>query len=349
MERTERETYGPGPAVTLGLRVGDVVEVRSQEEILATLDDRGALDVLPFMPEMLRFCGRRFTVIRRADKTCDTIDKTGGRRMLNTVHLEGLRCDGAAHGGCQADCLFFWKEAWLKRVDDTRPADAIAGPTASRSCDVAGLFAATRGTGAGGEERFVCQTTELLRATAPLPWWDLRQYVRDVRSGNVGLLEVARGFVVSGVLSILARLRKVPGGYRLSRAVAGRGRGLWQIPHVEGRVKQGPTPRLTLDLKPGERVRVKSQAAIEETLNRIGKNRGLWFDVEMVKYCGGEFTVLRRVERIIHEKTGRMLELPNDCIMLTDVVCCGHFTEKRLFCPRMMPQYWREAWLERVK
>src|ERR1700675_2894438 len=44
------------------LRRGDVVEVRSEEEILRTLDPSGKLGALPFMPEMLRFCGKRFRV-----------------------------------------------------------------------------------------------------------------------------------------------------------------------------------------------------------------------------------------------------------------------------------------------
>jgi hypothetical protein len=82
----------------LDLRAGDVVEVRSREEILATLDPDGTLDALPFMPEMLEFCGKRFTVAKRADKTCDTIQHSGLRRMTDTVHLEGTRCSGAAHG-----------------------------------------------------------------------------------------------------------------------------------------------------------------------------------------------------------------------------------------------------------
>lgn len=56
-----------------GLRVGDLVEVRSAEEILATLDESGELENLPFMPEMLRFCGRRLTVHKVAHKLCDTI------------------------------------------------------------------------------------------------------------------------------------------------------------------------------------------------------------------------------------------------------------------------------------
>src|SRR5215510_3937117 len=98
----------------LGLRVGEVVEVRSLLEILATLDGSATLDGLPFMPEMAAFCGRRFRVVKRADHVCDTIDYTGLRRMKDAVYLTGIRCDGSEHGGCQAGCLIFWKEAWLK-------------------------------------------------------------------------------------------------------------------------------------------------------------------------------------------------------------------------------------------
>src|SRR3954447_6051563 len=98
------------------LRVGELVQVKSADEILATLDERGELDSLPFMPEMLRFCGKQFRVYRRADKACDTIDWATLRRMENAVHLGELRCDGAAHGGCHAGCLIYWKEAWLERV-----------------------------------------------------------------------------------------------------------------------------------------------------------------------------------------------------------------------------------------
>src|SRR2546429_350400 len=100
----------------LNLRVGEIVEVRSENEILATLDDAARLDNVPFMPEMLQYCGERFRVFRRSDKTCDNIGEWSIRRMEDTVHLEGLRCDGSAHGGCEAACLIFWKEAWLKRV-----------------------------------------------------------------------------------------------------------------------------------------------------------------------------------------------------------------------------------------
>jgi len=53
------------PREELNLMAGEVVEVRSQEEILATLDQSGRLAAMPFMPEMLQFCGKRFRVFKR--------------------------------------------------------------------------------------------------------------------------------------------------------------------------------------------------------------------------------------------------------------------------------------------
>ena len=184
--------------MALNLRVGELVEVRSEAEILATLDENGELENLPFMPEMLQFCGQRLTVHKVAHKLCDTMTRSGMRRMHNAVHLTGARCAGQAHGGCQTGCSLYWKEAWLKRV----PADDAVGPPGPRPI---GTGRATRQTleiatrkncGSDGEERFSCQATELLRA-APLclPFRDLRQYLADVRTGNVGWAAVLRTFL----------------------------------------------------------------------------------------------------------------------------------------------------------
>src|SRR4030095_14269628 len=96
----------------LTLKVGDVVEVRNEAEIFATLDENGAYESLPFMPEMLRFCGKRLPVYKVAHKVCDTQTGTVMRRMENAVHLTGARCDGGGHDGCPAACLIYWKTAW---------------------------------------------------------------------------------------------------------------------------------------------------------------------------------------------------------------------------------------------
>ena len=178
-------------STSLNLRPGELVEVRSEAEILATLDATGALDGLPFMPEMLAFCGQRLRVDKRADKACDTINYSGNRRMHDTVLLTGGRCTGQAHGGCQAGCLLFWKEGWLRRVDAGAGTNGHA--PASRppaACTRDGLLDATRKPSSGGEVRYRCQATDLLLATSPMAWWDPRQYLRDARSRNVRVREL---------------------------------------------------------------------------------------------------------------------------------------------------------------
>ena len=108
---------------------GDWIEVRSKEEILSTLDENGRLDGLPFMPQMFQYCGQRLQVFKRAHKTCDTVNQTGGRSLAGGVHLQ-TRCDGKAYGGCEAACLIFWKEAWLKRVTEpSSPGTVLSRPS----------------------------------------------------------------------------------------------------------------------------------------------------------------------------------------------------------------------------
>ena len=99
------------------LRPGDLVEVKAPDEILRTLDAQAALDRLPFMPEMVEFCGRRFRVARRVVKTCftGTVSTMRVFESDDVVTLEGLRCSGAAHDGCQKACTIFWREGWLRK------------------------------------------------------------------------------------------------------------------------------------------------------------------------------------------------------------------------------------------
>ena len=105
-----------GGGEALGLQAGDWVEVRSVKEIFATLDAKGNLRGLRFTPELSKFCGKRFRVYRRLEKII--LEATGELRRIRTptVLLEGVFCDGEAHGGCDRSCFCFWREAWLKRV-----------------------------------------------------------------------------------------------------------------------------------------------------------------------------------------------------------------------------------------
>jgi hypothetical protein len=338
-------------------RAGDYVEVRSKEEILATLDQHGCVDGMPFMPEMLQYSGRRFRVSAVAHKTCDTVRKTWrARRLQATVHLAGIRCDGSAHGGCQAECNLFWKDVWLKPVGGSPSISAKRATTvptvASGGCTETQLLAHTRLTaGANGEQPcYSCQATKLYEATETLAWWDIRQYVRDVMTKNYSL-----GWVLCVLwLAFLRQLLQLaPVGYRLLKCVSDRMHLLLTgrpSPGIHGKIVDGSrTPSNRLDLKPGEFVRIKPQQAIEETLDANCKNRGLFFDWEMIPYCGRVFKVRSRVSKIIDEPTGKMLELKQPCIMLEGVVCNSEYNSSRLMCPRAIPPYWREEWLERVE
>ena len=175
----------------------------------------------------------------------------------------------------------------------------------------------------------VCQTTELAAGTTRLSFADPRHYLRDLLSGNIGL----------GPLLAGASLAAFNGVQRLRRGTGYPGLAL---------PDQKTSPHVSLDLAPGELVRVKTKREIEATLTSGSRNRGLWFDVEMLPFCGRVARVKQRVDHIINEKNGEMMHFSNPCIMLEEVACGGCLSRERLFCPRAIYSYWREIWLERV-
>lgn len=329
----------------LKLKAGEWVIVQPKEVILATLDANARLEGLPFQPEMFAYCGRKLRVAKVAHKTCDNIKKTGGRRMLRAVHLEGARCDGAQHGDCQADCVFFWKEAWLRRAEDPAPTTV---PQAVATEELVQIRVRAPGEEDSPDPTWVCQTTALYEATTLLKWWDIRQYIRDVTTGNrtvwymIRLLSAAmyRHFVAFGP------------GYSLkirfynwwTKLIGGK-----PFPLVDPRIPPGqPTPAENLNLQVGEWVEVKSPEEIDATLTTNGMNRGMRYDMEMRKYSGERYRVQMRVNRLISEQTGKMTPMKTACIQLENVWCRAQCTDRRLGCPRASNTYWREIWLKRV-
>jgi hypothetical protein len=327
-------------AKILNLKAGDLVEIRSAAEIIASLDVDGKLDGLPFMPEMERHCGRRFRVSRRADNTC-----AGGqpRRIENTVHLEALRCDGSGHFGCQAACLMLWKEAWLQRVAENRNSSAhrversvqapvlngAAAPNLDgNAADRERIHRVLSETGKGADGKLVCQATELNAGTCSFPLGHSATYltgiVRDYRAAKIGRAELR-------VLWTYLR------GKLILAAFTAWAQAPWNTKNYK------TTPSECLSLQPGEWVRVRSAREILRTLDRKACNRGMEFKAEMFQFCGRKFPVLARLERRIDERTGMMREFRNECILLTSVYCLG----QRSFCARGNYHYWREIWLRR--
>jgi hypothetical protein len=331
--RSATEVSSP-PRQVLGLTPGELVRVRSATEIFATLDERGTLDGLPFMPEMLKYCGRLLPVTQRADKACSGDGVV--RRMHNTVHLESVRCDGSAHGGCQAACLMFWKEAWLERLGNgSRP--ATGGLNEDEQSYVASmLLPATRAAADAGALRYRCQATEIPSASDPLRFRQAHQYIRDVR--NWGVPKILRGLVIE-VFNLWQAFSK----RRLPKALLLAGGNPY--PFISGKLNKGETPSRQLDLRPGDLVRIKSKDEIAATLDKTNHNRGLSFDGEMSNYCGRTARVRARVNRLIDESTGEMIDIKSDCIILEGVVCLGDYHR---FCTRAIYPYWREIWLDKI-
>lgn len=345
----------------MSLRAGDWVEVLGRDEILATLDEDGRLDGLPFMPEMFEYCAQRFEVWKRAHKTCDTVNNTGGRRIARAVHLKTLRCNGSSHGGCGSQCLIFWKEAWLRRVDGPRVVgSSAAGGGESRAksqtkgCSEADVLRATRAPGEidAGDPTYSCQATSLPEATTPLRWWDVRQYAEDYTSGNTSAYELVAGAVFMGYNKTVNRIGRVAPRVSavlmdLYDAIQARVGGV-PYPRRQGTVPGGQrTPCRRLGLEPGELVQIRSYREILATLDSNNKNRGMYFDAEEVPYCGKIVRVNARVDRIINEKTGKMIMLQDQNVILDGVTCQGHYSNNRMHCPRAIYAIWRETWLQR--
>jgi hypothetical protein len=150
----------------------------------------------------------------------------------------------------------------------------------------------------------------------------------------------------------LYHLRRVGIGYRAAvalhdfahEALTGR-----PSPYKDGLIPNGaPTPSEQLDLERGEWVDVRPHQEILRTTTTQNVNRGMRFDPEMAQYCGGRFRVDRRVERLIDERTGRMLQMKSPCIVLEGPACSSEYSAGRLFCPRAIQPYFREIWLRRA-
>jgi hypothetical protein len=292
------------------------VEVRSPEEILQTLDADGTVDHLPFMPEMVGFCGKRFRIARRVVKTCfyGSFSTMLTFRTDDVVTLDGLRCSGAAHDGCQKGCTIFWRDAWLRRVDDA----AAAGPVDGESRRLEARLKTST-----GPTTYFCQASELLKAARPLSRRErFGKCVSEVAAGNCSAFEMTRRLCTW----LSWRIR------RTARGEYGRGR-------------HASTPVESLNLRPGESIEVKPIENIVDTLNEAGKNRGLYFSPDMRLSCGARQKVKGRLDKIIVDGTGEMRHLKNTVSLEGSVCGCAQIAFGG--CPRNEFNYWREIWLRR--
>ncbi|MEM2143827.1 MAG: hypothetical protein QW279_00570 [Candidatus Jordarchaeaceae archaeon] len=302
---------------SLILQIGEFVEVRSINEILNTLNENNTLDGLPFTPEMLKYCGSKFKVLKLVDKI--NVEGVGMRQIKDTVILEGVTCNGEAHGGCNRTCLLFWKKAWLKKppIESSKDQEFTQEDALKkRNC------ATSKG------QTFSCQITNLINASSP-NFWDINQHLFDLtlRFNGSKIAKLFK-FIYSILSSSIFKVQHLLG--------------IKKHANLNGKLKRTPTS--SLNLQPGEIVEVKGKEEIQATLDVKGRNRGLAFANEMLRYCGGRYRVLKRIDKMINEQTGQMRQIPNT-VILEGVHCDGSFHGG---CKRTCYCLWREIWLKRI-
>lgn len=313
----------------LELRTGGWARIKSRDEIAATLDEHGARDGLPFMPEMAAMSGRIFRIRAQPGKTCLDARPMQMRTFSarDVFLLEGARCSGVDHGGCQRECSLFWKRQWLEPVEAAVSVGMPypnPAPTSRNNFRLPRPADSTASHSGGRDPTYSCQSTALCNATGLLSprgrlttaWWDWR-------AGNLNIFQVVARFVGPAVRKVMRRFRGV---------------------QPRGTLKK--TPTASLELQPGDRVRVRPLAEILATLDAEGRNRGLVFEPDMTGFCGREFRVRRRVEQMISESSGKMIFLTNT-VTLEEIVCTCPFTFGG--CPRAELQLWREIWLKKIE
>lgn len=282
--------------------------VKSFAEIQHTLDDRGTTEGLPFMPEMLNFCGRAFRV-RKPANIC-----LGGYRHLEGVwHLEGPRCSGSAHGGCQAKCLLYWHESWLEPA--FAPSVEPSTDEGQRNAkELLRCFDATT-------NRYTCQLTEGGKLGSPMPIPSVREHLSSFLTGRITWPDVRMLFSWSYNRILFGLLRRLNWPANKKREIS------------------------EDEIHVGDIVRVRSRASIVRSLNSRGFHKGLSLRPDMLRFSGRTFRVVARVDRIIDEYTGDLRRIKNGCYVLDGVTCGGEWK----MCTREELYYWRSIWLEKIE
>jgi hypothetical protein len=104
------------PTARLDLVAGDMVRIKSKEEIFATLDHTNHIRGLSFDTEMLKYCGRTARVRERVERLIDEDTGEMIRIKSDCIILEGIICTSDWHLFCTRSTYPYWREIWLERI-----------------------------------------------------------------------------------------------------------------------------------------------------------------------------------------------------------------------------------------
>jgi hypothetical protein len=122
--RDEPTSAVTGAAPTVALAAGDLVRVRSREEIAATLDRWQELKGCAFLDNMWDYCGTTQRVLKPMERFLDERDYKV-KKCRGLVLLEGVICHGTpVFGRCDRCCHLFWRMEWLQKIEPPPDADS---------------------------------------------------------------------------------------------------------------------------------------------------------------------------------------------------------------------------------
>jgi hypothetical protein len=103
-------------APTVPFKTGDLVRVRSREEIDSTLDPFKELKGCAFLSDMYQYCGTQQRVLKSMQRFMDERDYKL-KKVRGVILLENVICSGTpVFGPCDRCCFLFWREEWLEKA-----------------------------------------------------------------------------------------------------------------------------------------------------------------------------------------------------------------------------------------
>jgi hypothetical protein len=114
--RLKRSSLKVNEVVAEEINAGDLVRVRSKEEIIATLNSWNEYKGCAFIDDMWDYCGTTQRVFKKVRNFVDERDYRT-KRVKGLVILENVYCQGTrVLGNCDRSCFFFWREEWLEKI-----------------------------------------------------------------------------------------------------------------------------------------------------------------------------------------------------------------------------------------
>ena len=100
------------------LKAGDLVRVKSEEEIKATLNHLGQSRGCAFIADIMTpYCGTVQRVLKTMERFVDERDLRV-KRCKGLILLEGVMCEGTTvFGRCDRSCFMFWRNEWLEKIE----------------------------------------------------------------------------------------------------------------------------------------------------------------------------------------------------------------------------------------